>query len=98
MQLTWGAPIEYIFLVTRGQCAAGMQTFLQGWEIYTTYHIQRNINSKFGKMRQQRNMFQIKEQDETPQELSEVKIVIHLDFKVMIIKMIKKLGRRMDKL
>ena len=44
-------------------------------------------------------MFQMKEQDKTPEEeLGEVEIdnLSNKEFKVMIIKMIKELGRRMD--
>ena len=50
-------------------------------------------------MRQQRNMFQAKEQDKTPgKELNEVAIsnLPKKEFRVMIIKMIKVLRRRMD--
>ena len=46
-------------------------------------------------MRKQRNMFQIKEQDKTPEEeLSEVKIgsLFQKGFRGMIIKIIKDLG------
>ena len=44
-------------------------------------------------------MFQTKQQDKTPEEeLSEVEIsnLSDKEFKVMIIKMLKELGRRMD--
>ena len=44
-------------------------------------------------------MFQTKEQDKTPEEeLSEVEIgnIPEKEFRVMIVKMIKELGRRMD--
>ena len=47
----------------------------------------------------QRNKFQMKEQDKTPdEELSEVEIgnLPEKEFRVMIIKMIKELRRRMD--
>ena len=49
-------------------------------------------------MKQQRNMFQITEQDKTPEKLSKVKIGNQLEkeFKVMIVKMIKELRRTMD--
>ena len=50
-------------------------------------------------MRQQRNMFQTKEQDKTPEEeLSEVEIVnpAEKELRVMIISVIKELRRRMD--
>ena len=43
-------------------------------------------------------MFQTKEYDKIPEKLSEVEIgnVFNKEFKVVIIKMIKQLGRRMD--
>ena len=54
-------------------------------------------------MRRQRNMFQTKEQDKTPEEqLSEVeigKLSLELpkkEFRVMIVKMIQELRKRMD--
>ena len=58
----------------------------------------KNTNSNLNKMRCQRNMFQMKEQEKTPEELSEVEIGIlpEKEFRVMIVKMIKELGIRMD--
>ena len=50
-------------------------------------------------MRQQKNMFQMKEQDKTSEtELNEVETgnLPHREFKVMIAKMTKELWRRMD--
>ena len=49
-------------------------------------------------MRWQRNMFQMKEQDKTPEELSEEEIgnLPNRELKVMIIKMNKELRRRLD--
>ena len=49
-------------------------------------------------MNRQTNMFQMKEQDKTPEELSEMEISHLLDkeFEVMIIKMLNKFRRRMD--
>ena len=49
-------------------------------------------------MRWQRNIFQTKEQDKIPEELSEVEIgsLLEKEFRVMIIEIIKELGRRMD--
>ena len=50
-------------------------------------------------MRSQRSIFKMKEKDKTPaEELSKLEISNLLDeeFKVMIIKMLIKLGRRMD--
>ena len=40
----------------------------------STYQTLRNENSKLGKMRQQKSIFQMKEQDKTPKELSEVEM------------------------
>ena len=39
-----------------------------------TYQILRNKNSKLGKMRQQKSIFQKKGQSKTPKELSEVEM------------------------
>ena len=49
-------------------------------------------------MKQQRNMFQMKEQDKTPEELSDMEIgnLPKKEFRVMIVKMIKELRWRMD--
>ena len=48
-------------------------------------------------MRQQRNIFQKKEQDKTPEELNEMDIgnLPEKEFRVMIVKMIQDLRRRM---
>ena len=50
-------------------------------------------------MSQQRNMLQIKEQDKTLEELNEVEMgnLLEKEFKLMITKMIKELGRKADK-
>ena len=51
-------------------------------------------------MSQQRNMFQMKEQDKTSEEqLNEVEMgnLLEKKFKLMIKKIIKELGRRVDK-
>ena len=51
-------------------------------------------------MRQQSTMFQTKEQDKTiKEEISEVDIsnLPNKDFKIMMVKMFKGLGRRLDK-
>ena len=50
-------------------------------------------------MRMQRKIFQMKEQDKTPEELSKVETsnLSRKEFKVMIINMFNKLGTRMDK-
>ena len=49
-------------------------------------------------MRQRRNMFQMKEQNKTPEEISKMETgnVPKKEFKVMIIKMTKELQNRMD--
>ena len=49
-------------------------------------------------MRRRRNMFQMKEQDKTSEELSKVEIckLPDKEFKVMIIKMLNKPRRRMN--
>ena len=60
-----------------------------------TYHIHKYTNSNLDKMGKQRNMFQTKEQDNTPEEeLSEVEIgnLPEKEFRAMIVKMIKELG------
>ena len=54
---------------------------------------------KLDKMRWQRNMSQIKEQDKTPEgQLSKVEIgnLLEKEFGVMIMKMIQDLGKRME--
>ena len=50
-------------------------------------------------MSQQRNMLQMKEQDKTLEELNEVEMgnLLEKEFKLMITKMIKELGRKADK-
>ena len=58
-----------------------------------------NRDRKSDKMRWQRNMFHMKEQDKTPEEqLSEVKIgnLPGKEFRVMIVKMIQDLGEKME--
>ena len=49
-------------------------------------------------MKQQRNLFQIKEQDKTLEELSKTEIskLPNKQFKVIFIKMLKELGGKMD--
>ena len=55
------------------------------------------MNRNLGKMKQQRNMFQMKEQDKTSEEeLSEDGQSIWVEFRVMIIKMVKRTWERMD--
>lgn len=59
------------------------------------YHIHKNTNRKLDKMRQQRNTFQRKEQDKTPErELSKVEIssLPEKEFRVVIIKITREPG------
>lgn len=59
------------------------------------YHIHENTNRKPAKMRHQRNMFQRKEQDKTPErEVSKVEIgsLPEKEFRVMMIKITKEPG------
>ena len=72
--------------MTRGQCTAGTHRLspTKGHfssfrkcnnKIHETYKIHENKNGKLGKIGQQRNMLQSKEQDKAPEEqLSEVDI------------------------
>ena len=56
------------------------------------------LGTFLGKMRQQRSVFQTKEQDNAQEDLSEVETgsLTNKEFEVMIVKMIKELGRRTD--
>ena len=48
-------------------------------------------------MRRQRSIFQMKEQDKTPEQLSDMEISSYLrGFRVIIMKMFQELGKRMD--
>lgn len=67
--------------------------------MWLTYYICKNTHRNLSKMRWQRNMFQTKEQDKTPEEqLSEVTIgsLPERGFWVMTVKMIHKLRKRMN--
>lgn len=48
-------------------------------------------------MRPQKNMFQMKKKDKTIKELNQADISNPLEFKVMILNMLKEFGRRLDK-
>ena len=64
----------------------------------TNHHIHKNTHSNLDIMNQQRNIFQVKEQDKIPEEeLSDMGIgnLAEKEFKVMIVKMIPKLRKRM---
>ena len=59
----------------------------------------RNKNRESGKVKWQRNMFQIKKRDKIPkEELSKVEIrdLPNKESKVMITKILRELGQRMD--
>jgi len=52
-------------------------------------------------MKRQKNMFQVKEQNKTPEENPKEMVVSNLpdiEFKEMIIKMLTKLGKRMEEI
>ena len=58
------------------------------------YLMHRNTHREAAKMRRQRNMAQMKEQIKTPEkELNEIEIsnLSHIEFKTLVIKMLKKL-------
>lgn len=59
--------------VMRGECTAGThRKFLQGQKTELTYHT--HSSSNLDKMKQQRSMFQMKEQDKIPEELSDMEL------------------------
>ena len=71
------------------------QEELQSCSLWNINYIHRNID----KMKRQRAMYQMKEQDKTPEkQLNEVEIVNlpEKEFKIMIVKMIQDLGKRME--
>ena len=71
------------------------QEELQSWRLWNKNHIHRKID----KMKRQRAMYQMKEQDETPEkQLNEVEIgnLPEKEFRIMIVKMIQDLGKRME--
>ena len=54
---------------------------------------------KIGKMKRQRTMYQMKEQDTTPEkQLNELELgnLPEKEFRIMIVKMIQDLGKRME--
>ena len=58
-----------------------------------------HIHRKIDKMKRQRAMYQMKEQDKTPEkQLNEVEIgnLPEKQFRIMIVKMIQDLGKRME--
>ena len=68
-------------------------------ENISTYLICRNKHRDLDRMKRQINIFQMKELDKTPEkQLNEVEISIltNKEFKVMIIKMLNKQGRRYE--
>ena len=68
-------------------------------ENISTYLICRNKHRDLDRMKRQINIFQMKELDKTPEkQLNEVEISIltNKEFKVMIIEMLNKQGRRYE--
>ena len=71
------------------------QEELQSCSLWNKNHIHR----KTDKMKRQGTMYQMKEQDKTPEkQLNEVEICNFLEkeFRIMIVKMIQDLGKRME--
>ena len=71
------------------------QEELQSCSLWNTNHIHRKID----KMKRQRAMYQMKEQEKTPEkQLNEVEIgnLPEKQFRIMIVKMIQDLGKRME--
>ena len=71
------------------------QEELQSCSLWNKNHIHR----KSDKMKRQRAMYQMKEQDKTPEkQLNEVEIgnLPEKEFRKMIVKMIQDLGKRME--
>ena len=61
--------------------------------------MEQNPHSQKDKMKRQRAMYQMKEQDKTPEkQLNEVEIrnLPEKEFRIMIVKMIQDLGKRME--
>ena len=59
----------------------------------------KHIHRKIDKMKRHTAMYQMKEQDKTPEnQLSEVKIdnLPEKEFRIMIVKMIQDIGKRME--
>ena len=97
--------------MTRGQCTSGTRrpSPTKGHfsrfrkcnnKIHEAYEIHENKNGKLGKTGQQRNRFQTKEQDKAPEEeLNKVEIgsLPNKEFKVMIVKTIKKQKQKKKK-
>ena len=71
------------------------QEELQSCSLWNKNHIHKKID----KMKRQRAMYQMKEQDKTPEkQLSEVEIgnLPEKEFRIMIVKMIQDLRKRME--
>ena len=71
------------------------QEKLQSCSLWNKNHIHRRIN----KVKRQRAIYQVKEQDKTPEkQLNEVDIgnLPEKEFRIMIVKMIQDLGIRME--
>ena len=61
--------------------------------------MENHIHRKIDKMKRQRAMYQMKEQDKTPEKpLNEVEIgnILEKEIRIMIVKMIQELGKRIE--
>ena len=89
---------EWIVTLTKDKYREGRkqkQEELQSRSLWNTNHIHRKID----KMKRQRAMYQMKEQDKTPEkQLNEVQIgnLPEKEFRITIVKMIQNLGKRME--
>ena len=99
MQPIQGMPLECPALVARASGphrTSYTRPLLQDWRRQLFGPIHRNKHRELLKMRRQRNMSQMKEQDKTSEkDLNEMEISNPPDkeFKVMVIKMLPELGR-----
>ena len=79
----------------RQQKQEELQEELQSCSLWNKNHIHRKID----KMKRQKTMYQMKEQDKTSEkQLNEVEIgnLPEKEFRIMIVKMIQDLGKRME--
>ena len=86
---------QFILNLKPGEGRQQKQEELQSCSLWNKNHIHRKI----GKMKRQRAMYQIKEQDKIPEkQLNEVEIGNHpeKEFRLMIVKIIQDLGKRME--
>ena len=73
----------------------------QDWETYQFYLIHKNKYVEAAKMKRQKNMSQMKEQNSTPEkELNKMEIrnLLDAEFKTLALKVLNKLKGRVDEL